>query len=80
MAHSERGKDFTFTKFNDVRNTVLRIQNDLDHLKSMMNLTRIQSFLEAMEQFSKVTEVFLNVSNFLCFIWGPMKYLLQVGT
>lgn len=25
-------------------------------------------------------EVFLNASSFVCFIWGPMKFLLQVAS
>ena len=43
-----------------------------------MNLSRIQSFLEAMNQFGKVVEMFLNVSEAVAFIWGPMKFLLLV--
>jgi hypothetical protein len=46
--------------------------------KELMNLTRIQRFLEAMDQYGKVIEVFLNASSTLCFVWGPMKFCLQV--
>jgi hypothetical protein len=31
-----------------------------------------------MDQYSKVIEVFLNASSMLCFVWGPMKFCLQV--
>ena len=44
----------------------------------MMNLTRIKAFLEAMEQFEQIVNVFLNVNDFVAFIWGPIKFLLQV--
>ena len=70
--------DFQFATLEDVRKTIARIQNEQESLKEMMNMSRIQSFLEAMEQFGKVIEVFLNASNFVAFIWGPMKFLLQV--
>jgi hypothetical protein len=45
----------------------------------MMNLSRIRSCLEAMDQFGKVIEIFLNVSDAVAFVWGPMKLLLLVG-
>lgn len=44
----------------------------------MMHMGRITSFLEAMEQFGKVIEVFLNVADMLAFVWGPVKLLLLV--
>jgi hypothetical protein len=70
--------DFQFTTLEDVQREITRIQNEQESLKAMMNMSRIQSFLEAMDQFSKVIEVFLNVSEFVAFVWGPVKFLLQV--
>jgi hypothetical protein len=58
---------------------MLRIQQEQDGRKKMMNMCRIQACLETMEQFGKVVGVFLNVSDALAFIWGPMKFVLQVG-
>ena len=58
--------------------TLLSIQAEQRARKQMMHMGRIQSFLEAMEQFGKVIEVFLNVNNFLAFVWGPIKALLLV--
>lgn len=46
----------------------------------MVHMKRIESFLEAMEQFGKVIEIFLNATNYLAFIWGPIKLLLLVCT
>lgn len=70
----------------NVRNTtyaqlckeIERIQNEQKARADMRNLGRIKSFLEAMEQLSKVIEVFLNVSDVVAFVWGPMKLLLLV--
>ena len=75
----EEEKNFAFTTLDEVRAVVLQIQHDQENLKSLMNFTRLQSFLEAMEQFSIVIGVFVNTSSILCFVWGPMKFLLQVG-
>src|ERR1700732_4173070 len=71
-------EDFQFATIGDVRTVIACIQKEQETLKAMMNMSRIQSFLEAMEQFGNVIEVFLNASNFVAFIWGPMKFFLQV--
>jgi hypothetical protein len=70
--------DFQFTTLEEVRKVIARIQNEQESTKAMMNMSRIQSFLEAMQQFGKVIEVFSNASKFVAFVWGPMKFLLQV--
>ena len=71
-------EDFKFSSLDDVRISVIAIQEEQGRRREMMNLTRIQAFLEAMEQYGKVIEVFLNASSILCFVWGPMKFCLQV--
>jgi hypothetical protein len=71
-------ENFQFATLKDVRETALRIQRDQEQLKTMMNMARLESFLEAMDQFGKVIEVFVNASSFVAFIWGPMKFILQV--
>ncbi|KAH9212710.1 hypothetical protein DL95DRAFT_508617 [Leptodontidium sp. 2 PMI_412] len=70
-------EDFKFSSLDDVLKTVHSIQKEQGRRKEMMNLTRIQSFLEAMGQYGQVIEVFLNASSILCFVWGPMKFCLQ---
>jgi len=75
---AEERDEFQFTTLDDVRSVIARIQADQGSQKSMLNLNRLQSFLEAMDQFSNVIEVFLNTSQFVGFVWGPMKLLLQV--
>ena len=71
-------RDFQFTSLEDVRQIIVRIQGEQETVKQMMNMTRIQAFLEAMDQFGKVVEVFANSTEFVAFIWGPVKFLLQV--
>ena len=70
--------DFQFTTLDGVKREIARIQKQQDDLKTMMNMSRIQSFLEGMNELGKVIEVFLNASNFVAFVWGPVKFLLQV--
>ena len=72
-------EEFRFTTLEEVHKVVVTIQHQQARRKEMMNLTRIQSFLEAMKSFGEVIEVFLNLSEFIPFIWGPIKFILQVS-
>jgi hypothetical protein len=71
-------QDFQFVTLNDVRETALSIQREQEHLKTMMNMARLESFLEAMNQFGKVVDVFANANVIVAFVWGPLKFILQV--
>ncbi|KAM0431863.1 hypothetical protein ACHAPT_005115 [Fusarium lateritium] len=72
---SEKAK-FKATTLDDLKVTILAIQSEQRARKKTMHMARIMSFLEAMEQFGKVIEVFLNVADMLAFVWGPVKLLL----
>jgi hypothetical protein len=71
--------DFGNTTYEQLCRDIVRIQNEQEGRMEMMNLSRIRSCLEAMDQFGKVIEIFLNVSDAVAFVWGPMKLLLLVG-
>lgn len=75
---NEEQEKFELTSFDQVRRAIHDIQKTQDESKQMMALRRIEGFLEAMNQFGQVIEVFLNASNFVCFVWGPLKFILQV--
>lgn len=69
---------FQNTTFESLRDELHTLQQQQAAKKDMMNLTRIQAFLEGMQQLTKTIEVFLNASNFVAFVWGPVKFLLLV--
>jgi len=73
-------QDFQFVTLRDVQETALRIQKEQEHFRSVMGMHRLKSFFEAMIQFGKVVEVFANSSIFVAFVWGPLKFILQVGS
>lgn len=75
---SKEINNFEFATLNDVRATAIRIQYEQEGVKQMVHMARLESFLEAMNQFGKVVEIFVNASSFVAFIWGPMKFVLQV--
>jgi predicted phosphatase len=62
-------EDFRFATLEDVHKVIVDLQIEQAKSKRMMNLPRIRSFLEAMEQFGKVIEIFLNTTEFVAFIW-----------
>lgn len=76
----EEKQQFQFTSLQHVQDEIKRVQERQDVRREMMNLRRIESFLEAITQFSKVIEIFVNTSDILAFVWGPMKLILQVAS
>jgi hypothetical protein len=72
-------EEFNFCTLDDVKQTIVNIQAFQEQQREEMHFSRVLGFLEAMDQFGKVVEVFLNSSEILCFVWGPLKFLLQVG-
>ncbi|KAF4484481.1 Ankyrin repeat and KH domain-containing protein 1 [Colletotrichum fructicola Nara gc5] len=66
-------------------NTLSSLQDDIRSIQkeqgeggSLRNMPRLSKFVEAMSQLGQVIEVFVNANDFVCFIWGPMKFLLGV--
>ncbi|KAE9374277.1 hypothetical protein N431DRAFT_371745 [Stipitochalara longipes BDJ] len=72
-------QDFQFVTLDDVRETAVRIQKDQETLKTMMNMRRLEAFVEAMKQFGEVIGIFTNASIFVAFVWGPLKFILQTA-
>lgn len=69
---------FQSTTYESLCHEILRLQHAHQHTKTMANFARLQSFLEAMHQFSKTIEIYLNTSDVLAFVWGPIKFVLLV--
>lgn len=70
---------FAFASLGDLESATKDLQERQKRNKTTQNLTRIQPFLQAMMEYKEVIEVFLNVSSLLCFVWGPMKFMLLVS-
>jgi hypothetical protein len=69
---------FKNTTYDELVEELVLLQQKQEKNKEMVNLARIQAFLEGMQQLGKTIEVFLNVHEVVCFIWGPVKFLLLV--
>ncbi|OQV01238.1 NACHT domain-containing protein [Cladophialophora immunda] len=64
----EQLRSFKCTSLNDVKDAINEIQKRQEAKRELRNLTRIRGFLDAMEQFGNIIEVFNNTSDFVAFI------------
>jgi hypothetical protein len=65
----EQKNEFKFSTLEDFQAAIVAIQNRQSSVRKMRNLARLRCFLEAMDQYGKVIEVFVNASELVCFIW-----------
>lgn len=70
--------NFKNITYSQLCHDMAQLQNEQERRKEMMHLSRIQAFLEGMNHLSKTIEVFLNASDCVAFVWGPIKFLLLV--
>lgn len=75
----EEEERFAITTLTDLKNATNDLQEKQRKSKTAQNLKRIEPFLQAMAQYKEIIEVFLNSSSLLCFVWGPMKFMLLVS-
>ncbi|KAH8690547.1 hypothetical protein BGW36DRAFT_411385 [Talaromyces proteolyticus] len=73
-------QDFQLTTADDLRDAIAKLQNKQMSERKMRNFNRLRDFVERMEQFGTVVEVFLNASMFVAYIWGPIKFLLLIAS
>ncbi|KAH7161800.1 hypothetical protein EDB81DRAFT_785561 [Dactylonectria macrodidyma] len=69
-------QQFATCTLTDVHQTIKGLQDKQIRDDNLRALGRLQAFVEVMDQFGQVIEVFLNANVFVCFIWGPIKFLL----
>ncbi|KAF8247263.1 hypothetical protein K440DRAFT_601451 [Wilcoxina mikolae CBS 423.85] len=66
---TDEAKDFQFTSLRDVEDVIENIQEKQKATKMIRNVNRLKPFLDAMDQYGKVVEVFLNMSGVVAFVW-----------
>jgi hypothetical protein len=78
LTQSEQS-NFTDTTIEELHLTVASIQKTQLSERTNKNITRLRTFLEAIESITKILDLFVNISDFVAFVWGPIKYLLLVS-
>ncbi|KAH6958961.1 hypothetical protein DER45DRAFT_613462 [Fusarium avenaceum] len=66
---------FSQTSLSDVYSTIRDIQDKQATASEQRDIRRLQAFIEAMDQFGKVIEIFLNANEILCFVWVTSTYI-----
>ena len=74
---ADEEQDFQFTTVADLKVEMAKLQNKQLTEKRMRNLKRLASFVEKMEQFGKVVNVYLNASVFVAFVWVRCHLLIS---
>ncbi|KAJ4393682.1 hypothetical protein N0V93_002897 [Gnomoniopsis smithogilvyi] len=64
---------FSINTVEDIKAFCLSLQNEPGLNRRMR---RIKGFIEAMDQLGHAMDVLVNVNELVCFIWGPVKFLL----
>ncbi|KAJ5538185.1 ankyrin repeat-containing protein [Penicillium frequentans] len=72
--------DFQTTSLDDLRRCIAKIERKQATQKRMQDMGRLSTFVTIMDNYSKVIEVFINAADILAFVWGPIKFLLQVAS
>jgi hypothetical protein len=70
-------EDFQFTLLEDLQIVIASIQDKQASEKKMRNLTRLKYFLEAIEEYGKVIEIFVNNLQFVAFIWVCLETIVR---
>ncbi|KAM0806795.1 putative NACHT domain-containing protein [Seiridium cardinale] len=71
---------FAASSVDDVVNKIEEIQLQHGSQKKLRNLSRLSKFIEALTEIEKLVQIFLNVSEVVAFVWGPIKLVLMVAS
>ncbi|KAF3765675.1 hypothetical protein M406DRAFT_289896 [Cryphonectria parasitica EP155] len=63
-------RKFSICKLEDVKQTIRDIQDQQGKAGRLRNMRRLDEFIEAMNQFGGVIDVFVNANQFVCFVWN----------
>ncbi|KAK8013246.1 hypothetical protein PG991_009517, partial [Apiospora marii] len=66
----------SITKLGDVKLAIQQIETQLAATQRLRNLGRILPFIDALGRFSQAVEVACNGTDYLPWIWAPIKFIL----
>lgn len=71
-------QDYEMTTIEDVKATIVAIQQRHVSNNKQQYMKRLQVFLVNMEGYGKVIEVFLNSTEYLAFVWVSLSLVVYV--
>ncbi|KAI0440377.1 hypothetical protein F4803DRAFT_527373 [Xylaria telfairii] len=75
----EQEKQFQVSSLDQVHAEIQDIQSRLGSAKKLRSLNRLSKFLGAMTEIEQLVKIFLNVSEVVAFVWGPIKLALMMA-
>lgn len=61
--------EFNMTSLGELRACIQAIQQEQEQKRRLLYMRRLDPFLQAMEQYGKVLDVFVNASEIVAYIW-----------
>lgn len=77
--HPGDARLFRSTTLEDVKSTAKIIERDQEQRRCLRNLRRIEPLFQALGKFGTAIDVLCQGTPYLCFIWAPIKLLLQIA-
>lgn len=71
---------FQATTLQDVHDAAIVVEDKIAASGSLRNLRRIEPFLTGLGRYAKVIEVMCNGTDYLPWIWAPIKLMLQLAS
>ncbi len=73
-------RDFASTTLEDVRRAALDLELQLAARQSLRNMRRLEPLFKGLESYAKVIEVLCNGTDYLPWIWAPIKLILKISS
>ncbi|GAW19057.1 hypothetical protein ANO14919_085410 [Xylariales sp. No.14919] len=70
-------EDFKATTLDELKASIGKLQTIQHRQRRLQDLTRLQRFIDAIEQYGKLVDELYGRNDLVAFIWGPVKFLLQ---
>ena len=79
LLSQDDNNEIQLTTLENLQQEILDIQKEHTSARKNRNMARLKRFLEGMEEYAKIIEVFLNASSVVCFIWVGAALLYKTG-
>jgi hypothetical protein len=73
-------RDFASTTLDDVRNAAVDLERQLAARQSLRNMRRLEPLFQGLGHYSRVIEVLCNGTDYLPWIWAPIKLILKIAS
>lgn len=72
-------RDFSSTTLDDVRKAAIEVERQLAARQSLRNTRRLEPLFKGLEHYAKVIEALANGTDYLPWIWAPIKLVLKIA-